>query len=919
MPTQGFPTSEALLNRIARGKMVGREDELTELKRRWDKVCLGEPVEPVLLIAGEPGIGKTRLIRELQVYSNLRDGYVLQSTAQEQDAGSPYVTIATALRKYVHEQPFEVLRRQTPGFIAGEVVKFAPELAEKIGYVPPNPPLEPTAERDRLLEQISNFLLNLAHERPTLLLFDDLHYADPGSLEILETMARNSSGASLLIAAAYRDVALSHSSPVNHFLRTLQFNRLAHRIPLRRLSRRAVEQMLEALLGDTVSQKFLDSIYETTEGNPLFVEEVVKGLVVDGQIVLFDGHWTQRDSGVVQVPGGIKSVLGSRLERITKPTLEILQIAAVIGRNFSLDTLSQASPYNDEATQQAIAEALQLQLIDPQKSPQQIISAENLLFQFQHSFIRETLYEELRPLRRRRLHRKVAEAIEKLAGQDGVSNPAVLARHFIDGAQDEKAVSYLHRAGDAARQFYANAEAVDHFSQAREILEDIAPDLQGEELRANIAEQFQLLEKESNVFGLMGNRSRQLEALQKSKELAEALNEKERWVEVTAQLATYYWGIGELDQALETARQGMTVAQQHQDRRGELACLEQVVRVLWTRRDSEAMTYATQALVIAQELRDRPREGQLTQLVGHIYADTLHDPRRASIYFNQALEICRTAGNHLEEAWTLWGMGGLALFIDDYVTALARYSQAKGIAESLGATLQVGWDLYHMGDAWYSLGNNEQALDCYQQAQVIFNKARHQRGQIYSQISLGLTYMAMAQLDEVLNYLDKARQAAEARNDSTLIFRSYQALAAYYCLLGGQANLTYAVRLSNRIIQMASGKNYFEHELLGYYLRGSGFLGLGQINEGLSSSKEAITRLENLTYLHSPQISAAEIYYRHSLILTRASQPDVAQIYLQKAYNETTRKANLIANEQQRATFLNIRLNREIMAASRAG
>jgi len=155
--------------------------------------------------------------------------------------------------------------------------------------------------------------------------------------------------------------------------------------------------------------------------------------------------------------------------------------------------------------------------------------------------------------------------------------------------------------------------------------------------------------------------------------------------------------------------------------------MEQIARVLWTRREADSMTYAAQALLIAQDLDDRPREGRLTELVGHIYSDTLHDPERAAIYFDQALKICRETGSRIEEAWTLWGMGGLALLLDDYTRALQHYLQAKKIAENIGATLQVGWDLYYMGDAWYNLGNSARALDHYQQAQAIFNAGHHSR------------------------------------------------------------------------------------------------------------------------------------------------------------------------------------------------
>lgn len=915
-------THQAILDRISRGKMIGREVELAELKRRWDLVRRGESgVEPLVLISGESGIGKTRLLRELQVYAGLRDGYVLRGVAREEDAGTPYALFASALRSYVSEQPVETLRRHAPGFIAGEVVKLAPQLGEKLGYVPPNPALNPEAERARLLEQIGRFFLNMAQECPTLLLLDDLHFADPGSLDILETLARNVKGASLLMAGAYRDVAVGYSNPINHHIAALASTHLVQRMQLRRLPQSAVKQVLEALLGDPVTPEFAQAIFDITEGNPLFVEEVIKSMALDRQIVLREGHWEQRPSAQLHVPGSIKSVLGGRLKRIRKSTLELLQLASTIGRNFSLDLLAVASPYNEETIERAFEEAFLYQLIEVSKIVDVTGAAKppdvNVFYQFEHASIRETLYEELRPLRRRQFHRRVAAAMTQLIGDKPAEHPAVLARHFIAGAQDERAVPYLCQAGNLARQVHANTEAVDYFSQAREILEDIAVDLNDLALQANLVERFSLLNQERHVLSLMGERSRELTALESMQEVAEALGDQTRWVEVMSRLAMYYWQVGRLNKAEEIARQALEVAQKNSDRLGQQHSLEQIARVLWTRRDSDSMNYAAQALMIAQELGDRRREGRLTELIGHIYTDTLHDPDRAALYFEQALAICRETGNHLEEAWTLWGMGGLALFVNDYTRALQHYSEAREISEKLGATVQVGWSLYDMGNAWYNLGNYEAALSYYEQAQVVFNGSHHLRGKIFVLISLGLVFLIKGQRDSAGTYLEQALRQAQERKDTTLLLRSYEALAAHHQGLGGEDHFTYAIRLSNEIIKRASEGDYFEDEVLGHYLRASSLYQLSEFEDAFNSSVLAVHQLERLTYLHSPQITAAEIYYGHSLILAAVGQMDDAQRYLYAAYTETMRKANLITDETQRRDFLhNVPINRQILKAN---
>ncbi len=440
----------------------------------------------------------------------------------------------------------------------------------------------------------------------------------------------------------------------------------------------------------------------------------------------------------------------------------------------------------------------------------------------------------------------------------------------------------------------------------------------GEDRQANLREQFALLSLQRNVVNMAGDRTREFVILERLQELAESMADKERWVEVMSRLSTYYWHTGQLDEAELTARKALKVAQDQADERGRQYALERIARVLWTKRSPEAMDYAAGALTLAQEQHDRPREGRLANLIGNIYTDTLRDPEQATLFFNSALEICRETNNPYEEAWTLWGMGGLAMLVDDYALALQRLAEARQIAENIGATLQVGWDIYHSGDAWYCLGNFEEAITCYQNARKIFKASDHVRGKIRADISLGVALITQGQLTEAKEHLDRATRRAEKRNDTGLMFRCYQAMSAYYRALGGEDNLTNAVRLSNRIIKLAGQEQNIEHELLGYHLRAAGFFELRNLPEALKSSIQAVNQLDQLTYLDSPKISAAEIYYTHSKIAGAMGQMDTTQVYLQKACAELMRCANLIADDQMRGQFLNaVPINRLIMAVYR--
>jgi len=263
-------------------------------------------------------------------------------------------------------------------------------------------------------------------------------------------------------------------------------------------------------------------------------------------------------------------------------------------------------------------------------------------------------------------------------------------------------------------------------------------------------------------------------------------------------------------------------------------------------------------------------------------------------------------------------MAGLAMLVDDYSLALRRLTEARQIAEEIGATQQVGWDIYHMGDVWYNLGNLDEALRHFQQAQSIFETSNHPRGKIRALISLGVVHLALGQMDEASAHLEAALRQAEERGDVGLMFRSYQALSTCYRKLGGEDNLANAVRLSNRIIKLASDEENVEHELLGLYLRATGFFELRNLQEALKSSTRAVQLLEQREFIESPKISVAEIYYAHSTIAGAMGQFDTSRRYFQMAYNDVVRRANLITDDELRNAFLdNIPLNREILALVR--
>jgi ABC-type oligopeptide transport system substrate-binding subunit/tetratricopeptide (TPR) repeat protein len=456
---EAVPAEElSVLERIERGRMVGREQEIHEARGLWTRALSGEG--QMLLISGEPGIGKTRLVRELVTQAEISGGEALVGVSYE-EGGIPYApfrqTIREALRNG-HREGFDL-----PEFVLADLLTLAPELRSRYREVPQNPPVDPQAEQQRLFENLVIFYTMLSNRAPLLIVLEDAHWADSGTLSLLRHLARHTRRQRVMLVATYREVELDQARPLHEVLLDLDRERLTTRLKLTRLSREATRELLELLLAEEISSELLDGIYRETEGNPFFIEEVCKALVESGKLYYEDGHW-QWPSRMAElaIPQSVRVAIQSRVSKLPADSQETLHLAAILGREFDFDILAEASELDEETLIEVLESAQQAQLIE------ELSTEGGVTFVFEHRLIPTTLVEGLRTLQRRRLHRRVAAAIETLHPDSFEA----LAYHYDQAGKADKATDYLLKAGDRARALYAQQEAIDNYRQALDFLKD---------------------------------------------------------------------------------------------------------------------------------------------------------------------------------------------------------------------------------------------------------------------------------------------------------------------------------------------------------------------------------------------------------------------------------------------------------------
>ena len=461
-----------------RTPFIGRDDEREELLGRVEQLQQGRG--GLVLISGEPGVGKTRLAETVLEEARQVGTMCLVGRCYEMEGAPPFNPFLEQLESLVRMVPTQALREALGG-AAAEIARIMPGLRETFSDIPPPVELPPDQQRRYLFTKYREFLERTCRIGPMVVLFDDLHWADESSLLLLEHLANHLHGLPVLAIGTYRDVELEVTRPFAKTLESLTRQRLARRIALRRLPEEQVGDLLAALGGAAPPSELVRVIFHETEGNPFFVEEVFQHLSEEGRLFDDESNW-RSDLSIdeLDVPEGVRLVIGRRLERLSDDARAVLTSAAVIGHKFALGVLEALDEVHGDALLDALEEAERAKLIVEQAQGRETAYA------FAHELIRATLVGALSMPRRQRRHRHMAEAMERLYADRIEQHASDLAYHLYQagsGADEEKTLRFLMLAGDQALDQAAFDEALAHIGRALSIEEDPEPQQHAEFLR----------------------------------------------------------------------------------------------------------------------------------------------------------------------------------------------------------------------------------------------------------------------------------------------------------------------------------------------------------------------------------------------------------------------------------------------------
>lgn len=960
------------LDRLARGRLVGRQAEFDLVRARWQEISSGRGGENVLVISGEPGVGKTPLIKELRSLAQVSGARSFLGECYLH-GGATYLPIIQILQE---AQP---LPEGLPDLVLADLQVLAPDLVTRA--VPENMPLSPISNQQRMFESLFALFATMSERQPLILIVEDAQWADGNTLFLLRHLARRarSTRLRLMIVLTYRPGEVGEGDPLRDVLLDLNQERLCLLIDLLPFSREQTRELLAAMFMEDISDHFLDSIYTVTEGNLFFIEEIVKTLIEEGKLYCEGGQWQFDGAEGLELPQSVRLALEVRLKRLPEQAQDVLRLAAVIGREFDFAILSQASEDDDE---DALIEALEMaeraQLIDEVPSNRRSGKrAESDRFAFAHALIPNILREQISSLRKRRIHRRIAGAIETVYPDD----LETLAYHYSEAGNREKARFYTTRSGDRARKLYANTEALRFYNEALQLSED------------DPAGRFRILEARAQVYNVLAQRDQQREDITAMLEIAQERKDELMRCDALIAMADLFL-VTEYLTAREPALEAAAIAQQLNDPIREARALRSVGWAAYIRHDyHESLSALESAVTRFRQTNQLAMAAECLHMLSLVtglqglgelevsmdYAkDAIHlsrmagDPRQEAISLRrlaivsmdkragfdplstarQALNLHRELGDRNEECMALNVLGVTEAWLGQKDEAVAYLRQSLALAKTINSNMGI-WIAYanlqwfhFSGEGLYEaalafadehlalpgvdndpfmkmnllankagilarLGMHPQALENLTRAQSI--AARFASPVVQADFYITAAEYAAEEGDfqEALQMMERARELSnsfERPNDLARLLAASARIAWREWQAGRRVKLSNAAGQIDQALNLLRGTHWSAE--LGATLQTAAWIALScdQFEKALAFSEESVR------IFSGQPVKPDGFEYVHACALWANERDDEAGDFLDSAYRRVMLVARNIQNEDLRRGWLeNVRLNREII------
>ena len=751
-------------------RMVGRDAELQELQDLF-KWTVDESETQVVTILGEPGVGKSRLLREFDNWIDEVPMSVLYFTgrATVEMVGLPYSLIRNLFTFRFEIQDSDnaatvrqKMERGVMQFMGADGLHKAHYIGHLIGFDFTNSPHlqgeDPHQITQLGLYYITEFFRAAATDTPAVMFLDDIHWADDKSLDLVNHIVRSLRGLKLLVVCLARPTLFERRPPLwteQHEFHTT--------IELRPLSKGESRQLVELILSkaENVPTDLRDLIVNSADGNPFYVEELIKMLIDDGVIVKGPDRWWIEDERLtdMRIPPTLTGVLQARLDALPPGERTLLQRASVVGRIFWDQAITQMHTEDDEAIDDPHGGLMALRRRELIRGRGQSAFAGAEEYIFKNAILRDVTYESVLRRLRRVYHGQVADWLVERAGDRVNEYTGLIADHYEHAGQSDKALFYLIRASEQALNISAYREAIGQLERALTTLHDGT-------VKDNVAQ-------EAQIKLLLGQAYRGLSAYPKAKELYEEslalFAETKNNEGIVKALYDLGWLLGLIlrrhDDGQQYFQESLAIAREIGDKRGISWALNGLGAMAhWQGKHEDAIRYYQESLEIAREIGDWPRISGALNNIGLIEGEAGHyDAARKNLL--ESLDISKRIGRRSGITSSYTNLGGLARAEGQHEEARKYFEEALTIQKEIGDRAGIAASLYGLGSLARMQGNYEEAKQRFSEALTIFKEIYYPAGIGSCLEDLALVARLQGNYAEATQYLQETLSVARELGD----------------------------------------------------------------------------------------------------------------------------------------------------------
>jgi len=737
-------SAAAASDRLAHGDedkfpFVGRSNEYGQFVGLIARLTMGSG--HVVLLQGEAGIGKTRLMLEVAGYAQARDLPTLVTNCYEIERSIAYQPVIDLATQACQAAPEARLRMIAPILLA-EIAALVPAMAARLADLPPLSADFPEARQARLFHALVQLFDALAQNRQLMLIIDNIQWADDASLQFLHFFARQIASRPVLLACAYRDEELDNSERLASLVDSLRREPHARHMALARLGPGDTEALLRKLNDPKLGAPDLAvRLHRETDGNPFFLWSILHSLG--------EGECAVSDALSLPLPDALRDSVRARLARVPQEDRPLLDLAAVLGRRFDFETLLALTRAPEARFLHTMESLVKRRLLREDQ--------DSGFYDFSHDKVREVVYRDIGMARRVLLHRVVAELLEQHAESEAHERDAHLAEHYERGKVWPKALLYLGLAADHSQKLFAMREALQWFDRAVALF-------QAHPEAATQAQQLALYERRGVARAQAGQIEGAVADFQRVIDAARALGEHEHARDVLIQLGMAYRRADAYEQAVACLDEALTASRATEDERHVADTLYHLGTVAWSNgRNDLAMTHHQQAVEICERLA-------LTDLVA---VQAFHgrgeahfanaEPAAAIVSFARSLGLARGIGDKSYESenlmmigWACTGHMGLA----DYPRALSSFDAALAIARAADLQWHLGPTLIGRAHVWVALGRFAEAWADLNEALPRLETLGLVRYQMMAHDALGCLLLELNLPEEAAEHFDRGLRLA---------------------------------------------------------------------------------------------------------------------------------------------------------------